>query len=93
MRHVLRPLPLTLSLLLAACATAPIPQPAPPKAEAPVAVVPDVADGVPASPQAPAATNVWERLRGSFAMADCAADPAIDVWARRYTRSPRHFEA
>ena len=93
MRHVLRPLPLTLSLLLAACATAPIPQPAPPKAEAPVAVVPDVADGVPASPQAPAATNVWERLRGSFAMADCAADPAIDVWARRYTRSPKHFEA
>lgn len=26
-------------------------------------------------------------------MADCAADPAIETWARRYTRSPRHFEA
>jgi membrane-bound lytic murein transglycosylase D len=93
MRHLLRPLPLALSLLLAACATTPIPKAAPPRAEAPAAVVPDVAASTPASPPTPAATNVWERLRGSFAMTDCAADPAIDTWARRYTRSPKHFEA
>jgi membrane-bound lytic murein transglycosylase D len=93
MKHVLRPLPLALSLLVAACATAPIPKAPPPRAEAPVAEVPDVAASAPASPRAPAATDVWERLRGSFVMTDCAADPAIDTWARRYTRSPKRFEA
>jgi len=93
MKHVLRPLPLALSLLIAACATAPAPKAPPPRVEAPAAEPPELAVVIPASPQAPASTNVWERLRGSFAMADCAADPAIDTWARRYTRSPKRFEA
>jgi membrane-bound lytic murein transglycosylase D len=86
-------LPLALSLLLAACATAPVPKAPPPPAEAPVAEVPDVVASAPANPESPATTDVWERLRGSFAMTDCTADPAIDTWARRYTRSPKHFEA
>jgi membrane-bound lytic murein transglycosylase D len=94
MRHLLRPLPLALSMLLAACATAPIPQTSPPHTETPVAVVPDVSSPAPAAtPPAPATGNVWDRLRDSFAMTDCAADPAIESWARRYTRSPDRFEA
>lgn len=93
MKHILRPLPLLLPLLLAACATAPVPQAAPPRVEAPTTQVPEVR-AAPGAPQVPVTTtNVWERLRDSFAMTDCAADPAIDTWARRYTRSPRHFEA
>jgi membrane-bound lytic murein transglycosylase D len=93
MKHVLRPLPLVLSLLVAACAIAPVPRSTTPRAEAPQAEVPDVT-AAPAIPQVPVTTtNVWERLRDSFAMTDCAADPAIETWARRYTRSPKRFEA
>ncbi|UGB36803.1 transglycosylase SLT domain-containing protein [Frateuria soli] len=93
MKHILRPLPLALSLLIAACATTPAPRTTPPSAEAPATRVPDAAAAA-AVPQEPVTTtNVWERLRGSFAMADCAGDPAIETWARRYTRSPKHFEA
>jgi membrane-bound lytic murein transglycosylase D len=85
---------LALALLVAACATAPVPEAPSPRAEAPQTGVPDVAAAVPAQVQAPVAnTHVWERLRDSFAMTDCAADPAIDTWARRYTRSPKRFEA
>jgi membrane-bound lytic murein transglycosylase D len=36
---------------------------------------------------------VWQRLRGSFAMDGCDADPAVIDWARRYTRQPQRFEA
>lgn len=94
MKHVLRPLTLALALLVAACATAPVPEATPPRAEATAVAVPDLPAAASAAAQAPAApADVWERLRGSFAMADCAADPAIDTWARRYTRSPAHFEA
>jgi membrane-bound lytic murein transglycosylase D len=38
------------------------------------------------------ANDLWSRLRGSFAMADCNADPAITMWAKRYTQNPRRFE-
>lgn len=93
MRHPTRPLPLALSLLLAACATAPVPKAHPPGIEPPTATVADIATGKPTQPHAPASADVWERLRGSFAMPDCAADPAIDTWARRYTQAPKRFEA
>lgn len=33
------------------------------------------------------------RLRNSFAMDGCDADPGVIPWARRYTRSPPHFAA
>jgi membrane-bound lytic murein transglycosylase D len=36
--------------------------------------------------------NIWDQLRGSFAMADCDADPGISLWARRYTQNPQRFE-
>lgn len=90
-----RLLPLTLAALLAACATEPAPRPAqaPPAVPSPVAPAP-----ASTSSSAPAAApevvgNVWDRLRGSFQMADCDADPAVMSWARRYTRYPQGFEA
>lgn len=88
-----RLLPLALSALLAACATTPPPhpEPAPPP---PTAASANVGTTPPAAAAAPApeAGNVWDRLRGSFAMADCDADPAVLAWARRYTRNPQRFE-
>jgi membrane-bound lytic murein transglycosylase D len=39
-----------------------------------------------------AGTNVWDKLRNSFAMSDCDADPQIMVWAHRYTQNPQRFE-
>ncbi|MEW9623189.1 LysM peptidoglycan-binding domain-containing protein [Rhodanobacter geophilus] len=88
-----RLLPLALSALLSACATTPPPRsgPAPPTippASAPVESTPPVTMAEPA----PETGNVWDRLRGSFAMADCDADPAVLSWARRYTRNPQRFE-
>lgn len=93
MKHVLRPLPIALSLLIAACATAPVPKAPAPGVATPTTEVPKATAAAPASIAAPASTDVWERLRASFQMDDCAADPAIDTWARRYTRSPKRFEA
>ncbi|MGP1665506.1 MAG: lytic transglycosylase domain-containing protein, partial [Rhodanobacter sp.] len=40
-----------------------------------------------------AVTDAWERLRNTFAMSDCQADPAIMAWAKRYTRHPKIFES
>ena len=36
---------------------------------------------------------MWDKLRNSFAMSDCDADPQIMVWAHRYTQNPQRFEA
>ncbi|MEO9079040.1 MAG: transglycosylase SLT domain-containing protein [Rhodanobacter sp.] len=36
--------------------------------------------------------NVWDRLRSSFVMPDCNADPAVVDWAKRYTRNRELFE-
>jgi membrane-bound lytic murein transglycosylase D len=35
---------------------------------------------------------VWDKLRSSFAMSDCDADPQIMVWAHRFTQNPQRFE-
>lgn len=84
-------LPLTMVALLGACATAPQPR------HAPQIILP--APTVPAAPATVKALlptkpeDVWTRLRQSFAMSDCDADPQILSWARRYTRSPQRFEA
>lgn len=90
MRKPLRCLPPLLAVLLGACAS--MPSPRQPAVESPPAtpVGEPAAKSVPApAPQA----DVWERLRGTFAMADCDADPAIMAWASRYTRNPKQFES
>lgn len=88
-----RLLPLALSALLTACATTPPPRSEPgplpvPPASAAIETPPPAVTAAPA----PEASDVWDRLRGSFAMADCDADPAVLSWARRYTRNPQRFE-
>jgi membrane-bound lytic murein transglycosylase D len=39
-----------------------------------------------------APVDLWEQLRGSFAMDDCDGDPAIGRWAARFTHDPKRFE-
>lgn len=93
MRKPLRCLPPLLSILLGACASMPSPRnPAvegPPVTPAAEPAAKSVIDKPAPAPQA----DIWERLRGSFAMADCDADPAIMAWASRYTRNPKQFES
>jgi membrane-bound lytic murein transglycosylase D len=86
-----RLLPFTLTLVLSACATAPTQKTRAPAVITPLAV--ERSRMLPPSDDAgPAPTDVWQQLRRRFAMADCAADPAINDWARTYTRNPRQFE-
>jgi membrane-bound lytic murein transglycosylase D len=99
MKPVKRLLPVALASLLAACATPPATGPTHAPATT-VAPTPSPAPAPAPSPQASPApasqaetTDVWDKLRGSFAMSDCDADPQIMVWAHRYTQSPQRFEA
>ncbi|MEI7038131.1 LysM peptidoglycan-binding domain-containing protein [Fulvimonas yonginensis] len=94
MKQPLRPLSIALSLLLAACATTPVPRNGQPPAgaEAPATRAPAVTNA-PEQAAVSAAPDVWARLRDSFALPACAADPAVEAWAKRYTRSPRRFES
>jgi len=94
MRQHARCLSLLLSALLSACAGVPSHAPRPPTAEASPATAPFPETAPPASEQASTpATDVWDRLRSSFAMPGCDADPAVLAWARRYTRHPQQFES
>jgi membrane-bound lytic murein transglycosylase D len=100
MKPTLRLLPVALASLLAACATPPTTGPTHTPSATIVAPTP-VPSPAPAPPPqaapAPATqadtVNVWDKLRSSFAMSDCDADPQIMVWAHRYTQSPQRFEA
>ncbi len=92
-----RALPLALSVALAACASAPS---APPTAlpsrsavRPAVAIVSPTPRLVASASVAPETVDLWQELRGSFAIADCEADPAVQVWARRFTRNPERFES
>jgi membrane-bound lytic murein transglycosylase D len=80
------------SALLAACATPPARPPAP-VAPSPSSVIADIpATAAPIAAPVVATTDVWTRLRESFAMDDCDSDPAVIAAARRYTAHPRSFE-
>jgi membrane-bound lytic murein transglycosylase D len=98
MKLRLRALPLVLSMLLAACASVPSQAPHKPIISPPAAPVVIAAPGIVPSPmpesesEAASPTDVWQRLRSRFAMADCDADPSVLVWAKRYTHNPKQFE-
>lgn len=101
MKHTRRLLPVALASLLTACATPPVNKPAttPTKIatpSSPLEIAPSSSPSVvnvPTTPSEEATSSVWDKLRGSFAMSDCDADPQIMTWARRYTQSPQRFEA
>lgn len=82
--------------MLAACAGVPSVQaprqPADETSSATIVVPETTPPG--SGPVAPSpATDVWDRLRSSFAMPGCDADPAVLAWAKRYTRHPQQFES
>lgn len=99
MKPTQRLLPVALASLLAACATPPTTGPT--HAPTTATPAPSPASSPTPAPQAETAspasqtdsTEVWDKLRNSFAMSDCDADPQIMVWAHRYTQSPQRFEA
>ncbi|GAB2544730.1 murein transglycosylase D [Rhodanobacter koreensis] len=93
MRH-LQMLPLALSVLLAACAGVPPQTPHRQLAEPRPSVTVDTPAVTPLDAGAITAqtTDAWDQLRGSFAMADCDADPGVLSWAHRYTHNPQQFE-
>ncbi len=89
-----RTLPLAVSVLLSACTGIPPKTPPVLAAPPPAAVVITPTPPPPADePETSPTTDVWDRLRDSFAMADCDADPAVMRWASRYTRHPKQFES
>jgi membrane-bound lytic murein transglycosylase D len=101
MKFRIKLLPLALSTLLAACASTPSNKPPSPAhvtdsaaSNPPPAKPTEAPAAVPTSePPSNDPSSVWDRLRDSFAMADCDADPAIEGWARRFTRNPRRLES
>jgi len=94
MNRQLGKLPLVLTVLLAACASVPSQNThAPASQNIPIhAVVTPIVTAPADSSSVPAPQNLWNQLRGSFAMADCDADPAIMKWAKEFTRNPQQFE-
>ena len=92
-----RPLAPLLAALLAACAApsprpSPAPHPAPPKPDTMATTPPPSAPAEQPPAVGTPSSEPWDRLRASFAMADCDSDPAVQAWARRYTANPRRFE-
>lgn len=86
-------LPLTLSAMLAACAGVPLQRPQAPPVPVPAPTMAYLPPATVLTSAAPAPTeDLWDKLRGSFAMPDCNADPAVLDMAKRYTRDPKWFE-
>jgi membrane-bound lytic murein transglycosylase D len=91
----------TLAAALAACSTAPersaVPAPTimlPPAPTAPAVEPPGSADlTAPETHANVEITSPWATLRSRFAMKSCDYRPQVLRWAKRYTASPRHFEA
>lgn len=95
MKRQLRKLPLASLVLLAACSTVPSQNGhQPPASNGPAQLVLAPAGKTPATAAArmPAQQNLWDQLRGSFAMPGCDADPSILKWARQFTRNPQQFQ-
>lgn len=88
----MRALRLTLAVcavaLLAACAVQPQ------RVSSPAVAIAAPHIPAPVIAPLPAATppDFWSQLRASFALDDCAIDPSVQQWARRFTRNPARFE-
>lgn len=99
MKSSLRYLPLALALSLAACANVPTQASRTPTIQTahtpppPASMRPQATVAVEQPAPAPESVDVWDQLRGSFAMSDCNADPQVLVLAKRYTRNPERFES
>ena len=88
-----RGLAAALCVALAACASMPAPKPHPTAIARPaITISPTQGLTNAGSRVQPQGGDMWDQLRGSFAMADCDADPEIQAWARRYTSNPQRFE-
>ncbi|MEO8747609.1 MAG: transglycosylase SLT domain-containing protein [Rhodanobacter sp.] len=89
-----RILTLVLPALLAGCAGMPPQGTQRPVArtQTPAAPLPQTAVVMPGITSPAPIQDVWSKLRDSFAMSDCDADPSVLDWARRYTRNPEEFE-
>lgn len=89
-------LPAVVSLVLAACAgVSPPPRPQHLTAHLlPVAAPAMPALANPATATGPTAPldSFWDKLRNSFVLSDCDADPEVLRWAGKYTRNPALFE-
>jgi membrane-bound lytic murein transglycosylase D len=92
-KHI-QSLPLVLSMMLTACASVPSGAPRRPVVKAVPAAPAVHAIEPPRETASPPMvdSDVWERLRDSFVMADCDADPSVLRQARHDTRHPRQFE-
>ena len=93
-RALRRAFPLALSAFLTACAGLPPQRPQTPAVPAPAAAttMPPASVTTPRVAAPEPAEDIWDKLRSSFAMSDCNADPAVLGWAKRYTRDPEQFE-
>ncbi len=101
MARFARFLPLVLSIVLGACAGAPPAAVQPSHKQPSVAVIAPNSDGLQQQPTVsapalaaptPQVEDLWAQLRDSFVMADCDSDPAVQVWAKRFTRNRAGFE-
>lgn len=92
-RTAKRGLASALCVALAACASMPAPTRHPTAIERPaipIGATPGLANA--GSPVQPHDDDLWGKMRSSFALADCDANPEVQAWARRYTSDPQRFE-
>ena len=92
-RTAKRGLASALCVALAACASMPAPTRYPTAIARPAIAISTTSGMANAGNAAqPQGDDLWGKMRGSFALADCDADPQIQAWARRYTSDPQRFE-
>lgn len=86
-------LPFALTTVLAACAGVPSQRQQSPLVQHPAPTIePPAAAAAPANATSAPTEDMWDKLRSSFAMSDCNADPAVLDMARRDTRDHERFE-
>ncbi len=91
--RILQALLISTLIMLAGCSGVPPRSSLPSSTESVPKIVPPAPAPALAQLHTPSATDSWDRLRQTFAMADCNGGPAVLAQARRYTRSPKQFES